>query len=87
MTIDRVFSETLLRSIAIETIARIDNLPQYAIHSISISASNFTSEHKPKTFSLFEAQEDEKSRRLSEHVTKLRDKYGVDILRCAIEKG
>ncbi len=87
MTIDRVFSETLLRSIAIETIIRIDNLPQYGIHSISISASNFTSEHKPKTFSLFEAQEDEKSRRLSEHVTKLRDKYGVDILRCAIEKG
>ncbi|MDD5053593.1 MAG: DNA polymerase IV [Sulfuricurvum sp.] len=87
MTIDRVFSETLLRSIAIETIVKIDNLPQYAIHSISLSASNFTSEHKPKTFSLFEAQEDEKSRRLSEHVTKLRDKYGVDILRCAIEKG
>ncbi|MDD2267696.1 DNA polymerase IV [Sulfuricurvum sp.] len=87
MTIDRVFSETLLRSIAIETIIKIDNLPQYGIHSISLSASNFTSEHKPKTFSLFEAQEDEKSRRLSEQVTKLRDKYGVDILRCAIEKG
>jgi DNA polymerase-4 len=51
-----------------------------------MSASNFTSAVKSKTFSLFEAEEDNKSRRLSEQVTKLRDKYGVDILRCAVEK-
>jgi DNA polymerase-4 len=85
-TIDRNFSETLMRSIAVDTIAKIDNLPQYGIHSISMSASNFTSVFKSKTFSLFDAEEDDKSRRLSEQVTKLRDKYGVDILRCAIEK-
>jgi DNA polymerase IV len=86
-TIDRFFSETLMRSIAVETITKIDNLPQYAIHSISISASNFSSKFKPKTFSLLDANNDEKFRRLSDQVTKLRDKYGVDIIRCAIEKG
>lgn len=85
-TIDRCFSETLMRNIAVETLTLIDNLSQYAIHSISISASNFISAHKSKTFSLFDAEEDQKSRRLSEQVTKLRDKYGVDILRCGIEK-
>jgi DNA polymerase-4 len=85
-TIDRSFSETLMRNIAVETLAKMDNLPQYAIHSISISASNFISARKSKTFSLFDAEEDEKSKRLSEHVTKLRDKYGVDILRCGVEK-
>ncbi|MCX6062094.1 MAG: DNA polymerase IV [Campylobacterales bacterium] len=85
-TIDRMFSETLMRTIAIETISKIDNLLHYGIHSISISASNFTSVAKPKTFSLFDSKDDEKSRRLSDQVTILRDKYGVDILRCAIEK-
>jgi DNA polymerase-4 len=87
ITIDRPFSETLLRSIAVEMITNIDNLPHYGIHSISISASNFCSVLKPKTFSLLDAQRDEKSRKLSVEVTKLRDKYGVDIVRCAIEKG
>lgn len=86
-TIDRAFSETLMRHIAVEMISKIDNLPRYGIHSISMSASNFTSATKPKTFSLFDRDDDEKSRRLGEQVTKLRDKYGVDILRCAIEKG
>jgi DNA polymerase-4 len=85
-TIDRAFSETLMRCIAIETITKIDNLPHYGIHSISISASNFTSAGKPKTFSLFDKDEDEKSCRLGEQIMKLRDKYGVDIVRCAVEK-
>jgi DNA polymerase-4 len=86
-TIDRAFSETLMRHIAVETISKIDNLPRYGIHSISMSTSNFTSTAKPKTFSLFDRHDDEKSRALGEQITKLRDKYGVDILRCAIEKG
>lgn len=87
-TIDRAFSETLMRNIAVETIGKIDNMLHQGIHSISISASNFTSiDHKPKTFSLFDREDDEKSRRLGEQITKLRDKYGVDILRCGIEKG
>ncbi|MDD4855499.1 MAG: DNA polymerase IV [Sulfuricurvum sp.] len=86
-TIDRVFSETLMRNIAVETIIKIDNFPHYGIHSISISASNFMSATKPKTFSLFDRDDDEKSCALGEQITKLRDKYGVDILRCAIEKG
>ena len=86
-TIDRRFSETLMRHIAVETLSKIDNLPRYGIHSISMSASNFSSATKPKTFSLFDRDDDEKSCALGEQITKLRDKYGVDILRCAIEKG
>jgi DNA polymerase-4 len=86
-TIDRAFSETLMRHIAIETIKKIDHLPHYGIHSVSMSVSNFTSTTKPKTFSLFDRDDDEKSVALGKQITKLRDKYGVDILRCAIEKG
>jgi DNA polymerase-4 len=86
-TIDRAFSETLMRHIAVETIIKIDNLPYYGIHSLSMSVSNFTSITKPKTFSLFDRDDDEKSVALGKQITKLRDKYGVDILRCAIEKG
>ncbi len=85
-TIDRAFSETLMRIIAVETMEKIDNLPDYGIHSISMSASNFSSALKPKTFSLLDAQSDERSCRLSAHITQLRDKYGVDVIRSAIEK-
>ncbi len=85
-TIDRAFSETLMRHIAVSMITKIDTLPHYGIHSISMSASNFISTTKSKTFSLFDKDEDEKSRALNVQVTKLRDKYGVDIVRCAIEK-
>jgi DNA polymerase-4 len=31
-------------------------------------------------------EEDEKAKRLNEKLTKLRDKYGVDIVRCGVEK-
>ena len=86
-TIDRFFSETLMRLIAVEMVTKIDNLPQYGIHSISITASNFSSLFKPKTFSLLDARQDEDFRKLSNQITILRDKYGVDIVRCAIEKG
>ncbi len=85
-TIDRAFSETLMRNIAVETLYKIDNLLHYEIHSISLSASNFASAAKPKTFSLLEAHHDEKCCKLSEQVTKLRDKYGVDIIRSGVEK-
>jgi DNA polymerase-4 len=85
-TIDRSFSETLMRSIAVETLAKIDTLPHYGIHSISLSASNFTSVIKPKTFSLLDAMRDEKFCRLSDSITRLRDKYGVDVIRSAVEK-
>jgi DNA polymerase-4 len=75
-----------MRSIAVETLAKIDTLPHYGIHSISLCASNFTSVIKPKTFSLLDAMRDEKFCRLSDSITRLRDKYGVDVIRSAVEK-
>lgn len=86
-TINRPFSEILLRELALETFIKIDNLPLYGIHYIALSASNFSSAVKPKTFSLLDAEQDDKYRKLSDSFTKLRDKYGVDILRSAAEKG
>lgn len=86
ITIDRLFSETLMRSIVVNMVHKIDYYPNAAVHSISISASNFSSLHKAKTFSLLDMQEDMKQRQLSDHITILRDKYGVDIVRCGIEK-
>ncbi|WP_295066033.1 DNA polymerase IV [Sulfuricurvum sp.] len=86
-TVDRPFSETLLREVVMDMLGTIDTLPSYGIHHIALSASNFVSLSKPKTFSLLEANVDAKSRKLSDSLTRLRDKYGVDILRCAVEKG
>ena len=85
-TVDRTFSETYLRELSLETLESIDTLPTYGIHHIALSTSNFMTLAKTKTFSLLHAEEDDKSKRLFEKVTKLRDKYGVDILRCGAEK-
>ena len=39
-----------------------------------------------KTFSLLHHEDDKKAQQLNEKLTKLRDKYGVDIVRSGVEK-
>jgi DNA polymerase IV len=85
-THERRFSEKLIRAETLKSLEKIDHSRFYAIVSLSLTASNFLSEARPKTFSLFDRDEDAKAHRLSEYVTKLRDKYGVDIIRTGIEK-
>lgn len=47
------------------------------ILSISVSASIFSATSKPKMFSLFDRDDDQKSVALGEQIKKLRDEYGV----------
>lgn len=85
-TCDRPCSEVLLREVMIDLWARIDTLPRYGVCHIAMSASNFHTPAKRKTFSLWDYQTDTKYCALSTHVTRLRQKYGVDIVRSGAEK-
>jgi DNA polymerase-4 len=85
-TLDRSFSETMYREWVVESFKTLDSHPHYGIHHLSLAVSNFITPTQTKTFSLLHALDDEKSKRLSEKLTKLRDKYGVDIIRSGSEK-
>ncbi len=85
-TIDRSFSESMYRELTLQTIRALDIHPHYGIHHLSLHVSNFVTPTQTKTFSLLHQEEDAKAKRLNEKLTKLRDKYGVDIVRCGVEK-
>ena len=57
----------------------------YKIHYIAISASNFAGAHNLKTLSLIDYEKDLKFSSLNEKLLKVRDKYGVDVVRYASE--
>ena len=54
---------------------------------IAISASNFTNNHNQKTYSLLDYENDLKFASLNEKLLKIRDKYGVDIIKYGNEIG
>ena len=85
-TVDRAFSESMYRELVVQSFTTLDTHPHYGIHYLSLSVSNFVTPTQTKTFSLLHAEVDEKSKRLCEKLTKLRDKYGVDIIRSGAEK-
>lgn len=85
-TIERAFHEHLFKEIALQAFVELDVHRYYGITHLSISVSNFITQSQHKTFSLFSVEEDMKSKKLHENVTKLRDKYGIDIVRLGIEK-
>lgn len=85
-TLDRSFSESLYREWIVQMFATLDTHPHYGILHLGLALSNFVTPTQTKTFSLLHVEEDAKSKRLSEKLTKLRDKYGVDIIRSGAEK-
>jgi DNA polymerase-4 len=85
ITKDRLFSEHFLIELAQSTIQQLDIHPNYKIHYIAISASNFANRHNLKTFCLMEYDKDVKFAALNEKLLKVRDKYGVDIVKYGRE--
>lgn len=66
-------------------IKKLDNHLGYEIHYITISASNFTDAHNQKTFSIIDYEYDLKFASLNKKLLKLRNKYGVDIIKYGNE--
>ncbi|OYY54794.1 MAG: hypothetical protein B7Y52_06775, partial [Sulfurovum sp. 28-43-6] len=85
ITVNRLFNEHFLIELAQSMIQQLDIHPDFKIHYIAISASNFADSHNLKTFCLMEYDKDVKFAALNEKLLKVRDKYGVDIVRYGRE--
>lgn len=83
ITIDRVFSETLFKS----TLSRVYDelhLCRNRAVKITVNVSNF-SEQRKKTLSLLDLDEDIHENKLSKEIQKLREKFGLDIIKTGDE--
>lgn len=81
--VDRIFSEQLFKSELSSVYEEIHNAKLGAI-KISVNVTNFTSQH-PKTLSLLDLDSDMKQNKISHSIFELRGKYGIDIIKNALE--
>lgn len=86
ITENRLFNERFLIDLAKSMIKKLDNHLGYKIHYIAMSASNFAGKHNHKTFSIIDYEKDLKFASLNEKLLKVREKYGVDVVRYAREE-
>ncbi|WOE70175.1 DNA polymerase IV [Hydrogenimonas thermophila] len=78
------FSEWSLRRHILELLDEIDVYKSLSIIRLSINCSNF--ENRPTTRgSIFEYEKELKEKRLFKHCAKIRQKYGVDMIKTAVE--
>ncbi len=83
-TVYRLFNEDFLLRFALEKFRELDVYPRLAVRSIGMNATKFL-HNDPKTLDLWHLDDDRKMQRLDAAVTKMRDRYGLDVLRRASE--
>jgi DNA polymerase-4 len=79
-TVYRLFNESFIQHFAHEKFKELDLYPNVNVRYIAMSATKFI-HHDPKTLDIFEYANDTKMRKLTDALTKVRDKYGMDIVR------
>ena len=83
LTVDRVFSEKLFKSMLSQMYSEIVQANKGAI-KLSLNVSNFSSQHK-KTLSLMDFDADISDNALSKNIQNLRERFGLDILKTGDE--
>jgi len=78
VTIDNIFTESFYTKLCKEEFDRLD-IYRDDIYGLVLSVSNFT-QNNPKPLSLLDWQKDQKTQKVEQALTKLRDKYGVGIV-------
>jgi DNA polymerase-4 len=81
---NRGFSELFLKQEMIKLFDLSDTHKSHAIVQINLTLSNFA-ENKPTTMNLLSYEEDTKQISLTNSMQKLRDKYGIDIIKSGGE--
>jgi len=81
---NRGFSELYFKQEMIKLFDNIDTHKSHAIIQLNMTLSNF-SENKPTTMNLLSYEEDEKQNNLTQSMQKLRNKFGIDIIKSAGE--
>jgi len=83
LTVDRVFSETLFKSMLSEMYEEIVNVNKGAI-KLTLNVSNFSSLNL-KTLSLIDFNDDNKEKQLHKNIHHLRTRFGLDIIKTGNE--
>jgi DNA polymerase-4 len=81
---NRVFNEQNFKNQIVKLFVDIDTHPTHAIIQVNLTLSNFE-ENRNVTMSLLDYEEDLKQSNLTSSMQKLRDKFGVDIIKSAGE--
>ena len=81
---NRGFAELLLKQEMLKLFDKVDIHKSHAIIQLNLTLSNF-SEDKPTTMNLLSFEEDKKQEDLTQSMQKLRDKFGIDIIKSAGE--
>ncbi len=81
---NRLFSELHLKQEIVTMFNSIDMHPSHPVVQVNITLSNFEA-NKPVTMDLLNYEEDMKQSKLTESMQKLRDKFGVDIIKSGGE--
>ncbi|MEA1954122.1 MAG: DNA polymerase IV [Campylobacterota bacterium] len=81
---NRLFSEQNFKQEVVKMLQNIDIHPSHAIVQLNITLSNFE-ETKPVTMDLLHYDDDQKKSKLTNSMQKLRDKFGIDIIKSATE--
>lgn len=85
ITSNSLFSEHFLINLAKEMFAKLDIHKSWKIHYLSISSTNFITKSNQKTLSLLNYQEEQKHDKLTQALTRIRDKFGIDSIRWGSE--
>jgi len=81
---NRNFNEALFKQELLKLYRKIDTHPVHAIIQISITLSNFQA-NKHNTLDMFSLEEDTKQIKITSAMQKLRDKFGIDIIKSGGE--
>ncbi|PLY07796.1 MAG: DNA polymerase IV [Arcobacter sp.] len=84
VNVNRIFNEEDFKFNMKKLFIQNDIHPSHGVIQLNLTVSNFT---KPKefTYNIFEYEGDIKKRELSNKLQKLRDKFGIDIIKSASE--
>jgi DNA polymerase-4 len=77
---NRLFSESHFKQEMVHMFAAIDRHPTHAIVQVNITLSNFE-ENRAVTMDLPNYENDMKQSKLTDSMQKLRDKFGIDIIK------
>ena len=81
---NRTFTEQLLKQEMTDIFDKIDNHPSHSVVQINITLSNFQ-ENKAITMNMFTLEDDTKQAKITATMQKLRDKFGIDIVKSGGE--
>lgn len=84
VNVNRIFNERDFKISMIELFEKIDTHKTHGMIQLNLTVSNFAKKNS-YTYNIFEYEEDIKKKELFGKVQKLRDKFGIDIIKTASE--